>query len=328
MQCARRLLLATPLAALLACGSPAPSTPIVIDGSSTLEPLTQAVAADFTKSHRTMPVQVGGAGTDEGFPRFCKGELDILDASRPATAADQRACDAGHVSFIELPVAQDAITIIVNPANTWATSITLSELGKIWAPAAEHSVTRWNQVRAGWPDRPIALFGPGTESGTFDYFTAAVTGAVDASRKDYTASGDDKVIVEGVGANENALGYVGYSYFDRNRKMLKALAVDNGDTGGRAVEPSAENVARGVYRPLARPLFIYLNQPRLQRPEVKAFVDHYLRHARELAAGVGEVPLMATAYDLTQQRFAKGITGTMYKTAEDARQGIELLLTQ
>jgi phosphate transport system substrate-binding protein len=282
------------------------------------------------KTHPGMPVKSSASGTVEGFARFCRGELDLVDASRAVTRAEQAACDAGGIAFIELPVAYDALTVIVNAGNTWASSMTVSELRTLWEPKAEKRIVKWNQVRSDWPDRPIRLFGPGPESGTFDYFTQAVTGTVDASRTDYTASGDDTVIVAGVAGDVEALGYVGYSYFDDQRKTLKALAIDDEDEsiGRGAIEPSPLQVARGVYRPFARPLFIYVNESRLLRPEVKAFVDSYLRRAGELAADAGTMPLMATTYKLATQRLAKAITGTMYRTREDARLGIDLLLSQ
>jgi phosphate transport system substrate-binding protein len=330
MPASLRPLIGIALFAQLACGSQPPSEPVVVDGSSTLAPLTTAVAADFMKTHRSMPVKVGSAGTVDGFARFCRGELDILDASRPVTSPEQAACASKGVQFIELPIAEDAITVIVNAGNAWASSMTTSELRKLWEPEAEKRVTTWKQVRADWPDRPIKLFGPGTESGTFDYFTEVISGTVDASRKDYEASADDNVIVRGVSADVEALGYVGFSYFDTNRKTLKAVAIDDEDdrVGRGPIEPSEQNVGRGVYRPLSRTLFIYINQAKLARPETKTFVESYLRKAGELGKGVGAMPLMGTAYDLARQRLAKGVTGTMYKTPEDAQLGIELLLTQ
>jgi phosphate transport system substrate-binding protein len=286
------------------------------------------VTAEFEKSQGEGAVKLSSAGTVEGFARFCHGEIDIVDASRSVTAAEIAACGYGSVEFIELPVAYDALTIIVNAGNTWATSITVSELRKLWEPTAEKSIGTWKQVRAEWPDRPIKLFGPGAESGTFDYLTLAVVGTLDASRKDYTATADDSVIVTGVASDAEALGYVGYGYFDRNRKVVKALAVDDEDDsiGRGAIEPSPEAVGRGVYRPLSRPLFVYVNKARLTRPEVKSFVDTYLRKAIELAAGAGTMPLTGNSYKLAMQRLAKGTTGTMYKAPEDARLGVDLLM--
>jgi phosphate transport system substrate-binding protein len=325
-----RLLLAALVLSQLACGAPPLSDPVIVDGSSTLRPLTEAVAADFMKSHRGTQVTLSSSGTVDGFARFCRGELDVVDASRPVTTREQTACEAGGVTFIELPVAHDALTVIVHANNVWAASLTVSELRTLWEPAAEKRITRWNQVRPDWPDEEIALFGPGPESGTFDYFTDVVMGTADASRKDYTASADDQVIVDGVAGNPQGLGYLGYSYFDRNRARVRAVAIDDGnDSIGRGpIEPSPQAVGRGIYRPFARPLFVYVNTERLRRPEVKAFIETYLRRAGDLARGVGTVPLMATAYDLARQRLVKGVTGTMYTVPDAADRGIEFLLTQ
>jgi phosphate transport system substrate-binding protein len=328
-----RILRTSVLASLVlvaACRANPPGDPITVDGSSTVFPLSEAVALDFMRANRGLTVNVAFTGTVEGFQRFCRGQLDIVDASRPITADERRACADAGVVFVELPVAHDAVTVIVNPANAWAASMTVAELRALWEPAAEGRVTTWRQVRSEWPDRPIALFGPGRESGTFDYFTEVVTGVLDASRKDYTASADDQAIVDGVAADPGALGYVGYSYFERNRDRLKALAVDDLDDGiGRGpIEPSPSNVGRGVYRPLGRPLFIYVNAERADRSEVTAFVQLYLRSAGALAPTVDMIPLMGTAYDLSGQRFARKITGSMFEGPDAARLGIDLLLAR
>ena len=314
----------------LACKAPPPSDPIVIDGSSTLRPLTEAIAADVMKTNRGLQVTLSSSGTVDGFVRFCRGQIDVLDASRPVTTEEQAACAAAGVTFIELPVAQDALTVIVNKGNTWATSITVSQLRRLWEPSAEKRITKWNQIQPDWPDREILLFGPGPESGTFDYFTDVVMGTAGTSRSDYTASSEDSIIVHGVGANPQALGYVGYSAFNSDRASVKALAIDdeNDSIGPGAIEPSPLAVGRGTYRPFARPLFIYVNTQRLNRPEVKTFVQTYLRRAGELAEGAGAVPLIGTAYTLTQQRLANGVTGTMYTTPDAADRGIDVLLTQ
>ena len=228
-----------------ACHDSAPSEPITVDGSSTAYPLADAVAHEFMKANRGKNVTVTFSGTGTGFVRFCRGQLDIADASRPITVEEQKSCDVSKVEFIELPVAHDAVTVIVNAKNTWASTITVAELRALWEPAAEKRITTWKQIRAEWPDREIALFGPGTESGTFDYFTEVINGTLDASRKDYTSSADDEVIVKGVASNELALGYVGYGYFERHRDQLKALAVDDlDDSIGRGpIEPSPSTVS-------------------------------------------------------------------------------------
>ncbi len=282
------------------------------------------------KDHPASPVTIAFSGTGAGFVKFCRGQLDIADASRPITADEVKTCDANNVMFVELPVAHDAITVIVNAKNAWASSISVAELRALWEPKAEGRITKWSQIRKDWPDRDIRLFGPGLESGTFDYFTGAVNGGAGASRKDYTASADDTVIVKGVASDEGALGYVGYGYYDRAKASLKALAIDDLDdsVGQGAVPPSPASVGRGVYRPLSRPLFIYLNLRRAERPEVMAFAKSYLRHAGELAPQAGTVPLMANVYQLAQQRLAKMVTGTMYQRGNAAELGVEYLLTQ
>ncbi len=313
-----------------ACSKEPASEPVVIDGSSTVFPLTDAMAHGFLERHSNARVTVTYSGTDTGFQKFCTGALDIVDASRPITAQEQGACAGNKVDFIELPVARDAITVIVNARNTWAESMTVAELRTLWAPEADKKVTKWSQVRQGWPDEDIRLFAPGAESGTFDYFTAAINGGARASRKDYMASGDDSTIINGVAADEFALGYVGYGYYERAKDRLKSVGIDDLDDsiGQGAIQPSPQNVGRGVYRPLSRILFIYVNNARVERPEVRALVDDYLRHAGERAAQVGTIALMSNVYDLARQRFTRRRTGSMYGSPSAAELGIEYLLTQ
>jgi phosphate transport system substrate-binding protein len=312
------------------CGGTTSSEPVLIDGSSTVFPLSEAIAHDYQRRHSAAQVTVTYSGTDTGFRKFCQGGLDIVDASRPITADEQKSCLANKVDFVELPVARDAITVIVNALNSWAASMTVAELRTLWAPEAQGRILRWNQVRSDWPDRPIALFGPGPESGTFDYFTAAINGGARASRKDYVASGDDSVIVRGVAGDEYALGYVGYGYFDRAKDELKSVAIDDLDDsiGQGPIAPSPQNVGRGVYRPLSRILFIYVNRLRAERPAVRDFVDDYLKHAGERATQTGTIALMSNVYDLARQRFTRNRTGTMYSSPSAADLGIEYLLTQ
>ena len=301
-----------------------------MDGSSTAFPLAEAVAHEYMKANKGTAINVAFSGTGTGFVRFCRGQLDVANASRPITVEEQKACESASVTFVELPVAYDAISIVVSVKNTWASSITVPELRTLWDAAAEKKITTWKQVRAEWPDREIALFGPGAESGTFDYFTDAINGRAGASRKDYTSSADDEVIVKGVADNEFALGYVGHGYVEKHRQQIKALAVDDLDerVGRGPIEPTAENVSRGVYRPLARPLFIYVNTMRLERPEVAAFSRYFVRTARLAAADVGSVPMMGMAYTLAEQRLEKRATGTMFKAPNAAELGVEYLLTQ
>ena len=248
-----------------------PAQVITIDGSSTVFPVTEAVAEEFQKANRGTRVTVGISGTGGGFQKFCRDEIDIADASRPITPGESEACSKAGIQFIEIPVAYDGLAVVVNPKNTWATSITVAELKKMWEPAAQGKVTRWSQVRAGWPDREIHLFGPGVDSGTFDYFTEAINGKQDASRGDYTSSEDDNVIVQGVSGDENALGYFGFAYYDENKDKLKLVPVDDGEEGNGkgAILPSVETVGNGTYRPLSRPIFIYPKVKALDRPEVQ-----------------------------------------------------------
>jgi phosphate transport system substrate-binding protein len=318
------------IAITVACHDRAPGPPVTIDGSSTAFPLSDAVAHEFMKANRGTTITVTFSGTGTGFVRFCRGQLDIANASRPITVEEQKACESANITFVELPVAHDALTIIVNAKNSWASTITVPELRTLWDAPAEKRITRWNQVRADWPDREITLFGPGTESGTFDYFTDAINGRAGSSRTDYTSSGDDEVIVRGVASNELSLGYVGHSYFEKHRDQLKALAVDdlNDRIGRGPIEPTESNVSRGLYRPLSRPLFIYVNVTRAERPEVKAFARYFLRKARELSADAGAVPMMGMAYTLAEQRLEKMATGTMFKAPNAAELGVEYLLTQ
>ena len=314
----------------IACRSEPLGDPVTLDGSSTVFPLADAVAHEFGKHNRRVPVNVKFSGTNPGIAKFCRGQLDIAAASRPISIDEQKACTTAGITFVELPIAHDAITIIVNAKNTWATSITVPELRTLWEPKAEKRITKWNQVRKDWPDRAVTLFAPGTESGTFDYFTAAINGATDASRTDYTASGDDHVIVEGVAADEGALGYVGYGYFARSKDRLKALAVDDLDDsiGQGPIEPSSETVGRGLYRPLSRPLFIYVNADHAKRAEVSAFARYFVRNAGVFSANAGTMPLAGAAYKLAEQRFEKLTAGTMFTVPRAAELGVEYLLAQ
>jgi phosphate transport system substrate-binding protein len=292
-------------------------------------PLTQEAAEFFEKSGNGV-VSLAYSGTVTGFGKFCRGQLDVVNASRPISREEQKLCEAQGVTFVELPVAHDALTVIVNAKNRWASNITIDELRALWEPNAEKRITRWSQIRKDWPDREIALFAPGTESGTFEFFNQVINGGAQNSRRDYTASGDDRVIVKGVGANEAALGYVGHGAYERDKTELKALALDdlNDKVGPGAIEPTAENVQRGTYRPLSRPLLIYLNRKSGDRPEVKAFVLTYIRNARSLAPQAGAVPMMPSTHKLVEDRFARLTTGTMFNVPNIADAWLDLLLTQ
>ena len=288
------------------------TTPIKVDGSSTVYPITQAVV----KAYQADPgnksqVQVNISGTSGGFEKFCAGKTDISNASRPINQSEMAACKKNGISYIELPIAFDALTIAVNPQNTWAKDITVAELKKIWEPGAEGKITKWNQVRASWPDLPIKLYGAGDKSGTFDYFTEAIVGKAKASRKDYTASEDDEVLVAGISKDSSALGYFGYAYYAENKDKLKVLAVNNGK---EAILPSPETVEKAKYQPLSRPLFIYVNLWSSQnKTVVYKFADFYIKNAAKTAVSVGYVPLSEEAYKLDYVHLYKGKVGTVFE---------------
>jgi phosphate transport system substrate-binding protein len=284
---------------------------IKIDGSSTVYPITNTIASEF-QADRTNKVElnVGISGTGGGFKKFCAGETDISNASRPILTEEMNACNKAGVRYIELPIAFDALTVAVNPNNDWARSITMAELKKIWEPSAQGKITRWKQIRSDWPDRPLNLYGAGKDSGTFDYFTEATVGKLKASRSDYTASEDDNVLVEGIIKDPSALGYFGFAYYEANQGKLKALAVDNGKG---PVFPSRQAVETAQYQPLSRPLFIYVNFRSAQnKPEVQEFVNFYIQKAPALVSSVGYVPLPAEGYHLANVHFNRGKVGTVF----------------
>ena len=283
---------------------------VAIDGSSTVFPVTEAVAEEFQKSKKgKIKVTVGISGTGGGFKKFCRGETDIQDASRPILKQEMDACKGAGVEYIELPIAFDALTVIVNPKNNWASSMRVGELKKIWEPSAQGKVTNWNQVRSSWPDAPLKLFGAGADSGTFDYFTEAITGKAKASRGDFTASEDDNVLVQGVANDVNALGFFGFAYYAENTKKLKAVAVDNGKG---AVTPSEKTVLDGSYQPLSRPIYIYVSRKALAKPEVREFAEFYLKSAPKLVKEVKYVPLPDKVYTLGASRVKSGKVGTAF----------------
>lgn len=283
---------------------------IKIDGSSTVYPITEAVAEEFQKAKKgTVKVTVGISGTGGGFKKFSRGETDISDASRPIVKKEMDACKQAGIEYIELPVAYDGLAVMVNPKNNWVTSMTVGDLKKIWEPAAEGKITRWNQVNPAWPDVPLKLYGPGVDSGTFDYFTEAIVGKSRASRGDFTASEDDNVLVQGIASDRGGLGFFGYAYYAENPDKLKLVAID----GGKGpVSPSMKTVMDGTYSPLSRPIFIYVNKKSAERPEVKEFVEFYLKHAPTLVKQVKYIPLPDRAYKLAEERFARKVTGTVF----------------
>jgi phosphate transport system substrate-binding protein len=255
-------------------------------------------------------VTVGISGTGGGFKKFCRGETDIQDASRPILEKEMADCRAAGIKYIELPVAFDALTVVINPKNTWIKQMTVAELKTMWEPAAQGKITKWNQVNPAWPDAPLKLFGAGADSGTFDYFTEAVVGKAKSSRGDFTASEDDNVLVQGVSRDNNALGFFGFAYYEENHSKLKAVPIVN--PKGKAVAPSLDAVMAGEYEPLARPIFIYVNAKSVEKPEVKEFVEYYLKNAPKLVKEVKYVPLGEADYKHALENFGKKKTGTAF----------------
>lgn len=298
---------------------------VKIDGSSTVYPVTEAVAEEFQKANRGMKVTVGVSGTGGGFKKFCRGETDISNASRPISASEMADCKKIGVEYFELPVAFDALTVVINPKNTWLKQATVAELKKIWEPAAQGKVMRWNQVNPTWPDQPMKLFGAGSDSGTFDYFTEAIVGKSKSSRGDFTASEDDNVLVQGVAGDVNALGYFGFAYYAENTNKLKALPIVGKD-GKPAVSPSPETVIAGTYQPLARPIFIYINAKSLAKPEVKKFVDFYMSQGAKMAREVKYVPLPAAIYTSNLKHIAENKKGSIFGGKNEVGISIEELV--
>ncbi len=339
MSVIRSLLLLAPVSLLAACGAPSegpaapaaktsgPAPMIQIDGSSTVYPITEAVAEEYQIAQKgAVRVTVGVSGTGGGFKKFCRGETSISNASRPILDEELAACKASGVQFIELPVAFDALTVAVNPGNTWLESITIAELKTLWQPEAQGVVMKWNQVNPAWPDAEVKLFGAGADSGTFDYFTEAVMGKAKASRGDFTASEDDNVLVTGVASEPNAIGFFGFAYYRENTDKLRALPI-KATAESAGVLPSVETVNDGTYTPLSRPVFIYVNAAHAaERPEVRAFVEYYLKESAELITEVGYVPLPAQAYELAAGRLADGVVGTVFDGHSEVGVSVESLL--
>jgi phosphate transport system substrate-binding protein len=299
---------------------------VKIDGSSTVFPITEAMAEDFQKSKRgKVKVTVGISGTGGGFKKFCRGETDISDASRPILRKEMDDCKAAGIQYIELPIAYDALTVVIHPENKWAQTLTIADLKKMWEPGAQGKVKTWKQVNPAWPDQPLKLFGPGADSGTFDYFTEAVNGKAKSSRGDFTASEDDNVLVQGVSRDVNALGYFGYAYYLENKDKLHAAKIAD-KAGSAGVEPSFESVVNGTYQPLARPIFIYINAKALDRSEVKEFVEFYMKNAETLVREVKYVPLPAKAYTYNLDHMGKKVLGTKFAGENKVGLTIEQLM--
>ncbi|MCY4113603.1 MAG: PstS family phosphate ABC transporter substrate-binding protein [Chloroflexi bacterium] len=303
---------------------PAPASPmtgmILADGSSTVGPVTQAVAEEFRSQFPEVRVPVGVSGSGAGFKKFCAGETDITNASRPIKASEIETCQSNGIDFVEVPVAFDGLAVLANPANDFVDCLTVDELQKIWEPAAEDTVTSWAQVRDGFPDEPLILYGPGVDSGTYDYFTDAIVGEEGASRGDFTPSEDDNVLVQGIAGDRSATGFFGLAYYAANQDKLKLVSVDGGEG---CVAPTAETVNTGTYQPLSRPLFIYISAPAAERPEVQTFIEFYMKNAGTLAADVGYVELPPNIYDLALKRFNDRITGSIFE-GEGSKVGVSL----
>lgn len=300
-------------------------TLIKIDGSSTVFPISEAVAEAFREKNAAVKFTIGIAGTGGGFKKFCQGETDISDASRPILKKEMVECAKNGVKYVELPVAFDALTVVVNPRNAFMKKISADELKALWEPAAQAKIMTWNQVNPSWPKQALKLYGPGVDSGTFDYFTEAINGKAKQSRTDYTSSEDDNVIVQAVSRDVNALAYVGFAYYLENRKKLKAIPVLAKD-GKTAVLPSIQSVSDASYQPLARPLFIYVNVKSLERPEVNAFVSFYLNQAEQISKQVKYIPLTKKDYQHTIVNFQNKKPGTAFGGEAEVGVTIEELL--
>jgi phosphate transport system substrate-binding protein len=284
---------------------------IEVDGSSTVFPITEAVAEEFGNlTNGAVRVVVGISGTGGGFKKFCNGETDISNASRPIKASEAELCAAAGIEYIELPVAIDGLTVMVHSDNSFAACMTVDELHTMWSPEAEGQVTRWSQVRAGWPDEEMRLYGPGVDSGTFDYFTETVNGQSQASRGDFTASEDDNVLVQGISGDRNGTGYFGYAYYVENKDKLQAVAIDGGNG---CVAPTDATINNGSYAPLSRPIFIYVRKDAASEPQIAEFIRYYLgQEGRGLVAEVGYIPFPDRVYELATERFDGGLAGTIF----------------
>lgn len=292
-------------------------TTLTVDGSSTVFPITEAVAEEFQKANPTVQVTVGISGTGGGFKKFGAKETDMSDASRPIKKSEAEAAQANGVSYIEMPVAYDGLAVLVNPANDWVDYLTVKELKMIWEPEAQGKIMKWSDVRPEWPNEKLSLFGPGVDSGTFDYFTEVIVGKSQSSRGDFTASEDDNILVQGVAGDKYSLGFFGLAYFEENADKLKLVAIDDekAENGAGAVLPSLETVIKGTYEPLARPLFIYANMSSLtEKKALTKFIDFYLENAAVLSKEVGYIPLPEEVYTLVKNRFKAKTAGSPYLT--------------
>ena len=287
---------------------------VQIDGSSTVYPITEALAYEFQQANKSVKVTAGESGTGGGMKKFTRKEIDICDASRPIKTSEDSVAKAEGVEYFELPIAYDGLVVVVNPQNTWLSSITVKELKKIWEPAAQGKIMKWNQIRKEWPNEEIHLYGAGTASGTFDYFTEAIVGKAKSCRGDYTGSEDDNTLVQGVSTDKLALGFFGIHYYNENKTKLKALGIDDekDENGKGAIIPSEETVKDATYQPLSRPLFIYVSKASAARPEVNSFVNYYLDNAEKLVPETGYITLEKELYSLIKKRFEAKVTGSLF----------------
>jgi phosphate transport system substrate-binding protein len=285
---------------------------IRIDGSSTTYPLTEAIAEEFMRANSGVRITVGESGTGGGFSKFLRGETDLNDASRPITVGEREQAEEAGIEYIEIPVAYDGIAVVAHPGVDWTDCLTADELKRIWEPESE--VDTWSDIRDDFPDMPIDLYGPGTASGTYDYFTEAITGEGGASRPDFTASEDDNVLVQGVAGTKGALGYFGFAYYENNADKLSLMKVDADTLGGGAecIAPSDSTIQTGTYRPLSRPLFVYVRKEAAEKEAVQRFIQFYMDNVSDLAPQVGYVPLSGEAYALASERFTSRTTGTLF----------------
>ncbi len=304
--------------ALLSCSARHPAPPqnstVRIEGSSTVYPISLAMAREYERKHDSTRIEIHSSSTGAGFQRFVSGSIDIVNASRPIKRQEVQVSKANGIRFIELPIAYDAVAVVVSRDNTWARTISKEELARIWAPDSEGTVVRWDQVKPNWPERPLHLFAPDKASGTFDYFTKAIMGKAGSSRQDYVSSDDDKFLVEAVAKDECALGYFGLSYYEANVDRLRALAIHDKDTSDDVgpQTPSPANVLAQTYKPLSRPLLIYVSEAATARPEVRGFVEYFLSHARRLVGETRSVPLSSRVAEATIHRFRERTYGTQF----------------
>jgi len=319
----KSILVAAVAFSLMSCGNNKKdqandSDSIAIDGSSTVYPVTEAIAEEYRAEDPEVDVTIGVSGTGGGFQKFGRGETDISNASRPIKEDEKAAAQQNNIDFVELEVAYDGLAVVVNPENDWVECMTVEELKKIWSPEAQGNITRWNQIRPEWPDEEIHLFGPGVASGTFDYFTEAIVGKSGSSRGDYTASEDDNVLVQGVTGDKYGLGFFGLAYYEENQDKLKMVAVDGGEG---CVEPSMETVSTGEYAPLSRPLFVYVSSAAVKNnPKVVDFMNFYLNEAPNLLKDVGYVPLPPEEYKEQKEKFQAFVEKHQQETAQEQQQ--------